>query len=81
MRQTSISLTLGLSLLAGAAHAETFEVRMLNGNEHGSMIYEPEHLIIEPGDTVKFKAAVKGHNAATIDGFIPPGGRAVQRQD
>ena len=59
--------------MAGLVHAETHEVKMLNRGPNGPMDYEPAYLVIEPGDTVKFLATVKGHNAATIEGFLPQG--------
>lgn len=62
-----------VSLIAFPALAETWEVKMYNRNEHGSMIYEPEYLKIAPGDSVKFVKTHPGHNAATIDGMIPEG--------
>ncbi|MCV2445878.1 pseudoazurin [Paracoccus sp. DMF] len=61
-------------LLPAAALAETHEVRMLNRNTTGPMPFEPEYLVIAPGDTVKFIAADPGHNAASIAGMIPEGG-------
>lgn len=61
------------ALLASPALAETHEVRMLNRNDHGSMVYEPQFLRIAPGDTVRFLPAQPGHNAATIDGMVPEG--------
>ena len=61
-------------LLPFAALAETHEVRMLNRNDKGPMPFEPDYLVIRPGDSVKFIAASPGHNAATIDGMIPGDG-------
>ncbi|MFC0342076.1 pseudoazurin [Paracoccus niistensis] len=61
-------------LLPFAAFAETHEVRMLNRNDSGPMPFEPDYLVIQPGDMVKFIAASPGHNAATIDGMIPSNG-------
>jgi pseudoazurin len=67
-------LTIGLCLgLAATAAAETHEVKMLNRNDTGSMVYELDFLAIAPGDTVKFIAATSGHNAATIGGMVPAG--------
>lgn len=62
-----------LLLTATVAQAETHEVKMLNRNDQGPMIYEPQHLTIAPGDTVRFLPTQPGHNAATIDGMIPKG--------
>ena len=55
------------------ASAETFEVRMLNKGDGGRMIFEPTALRIAAGDTVKFLATDKGHNAESIDGMMPEG--------
>lgn len=62
-------------LMPLSAMAEVHEVRMLNRNDTGAMPFEPDYLVIQPGDTVKFLAANPGHNAATIDGMIPEGAR------
>jgi pseudoazurin len=37
------------------------------------MVFEPAFLEIAPGDTVRFRAVDKGHNAASIDGMMPDG--------
>ncbi len=62
--------------LGGAATAETFEVKMLNKGEAGRMIFEPAALRVAIGDTVKFVAVDKGHNAETVKGMIPEGADA-----
>jgi pseudoazurin len=46
-------------------------VEMLNGNDTGAMVFEPDFLQVHPGDTVKFLATNRPHNAATIEDFIP----------
>ena len=61
-------------LLPLSAMAEVHEVQMLNRNDTGPMPFEPDYLVIQPGDTVKFLASTPGHNAATIAGMIPEGG-------
>lgn len=63
-------------LAASSAQAETHLVKMLNGNALGGMVYEPEFLTIAPGDTVKFLATQRGHNAASIAGFLPEGAQS-----
>lgn len=70
-----LRLSLLLCLFAFPAAAETFEVKMLNRNETGPMPFEPDYLVIKPGDTVKFIATDPGHNAATIAGMIPGDGK------
>ena len=57
--------------LAEAASAAEIEVKMLDKGTDGIMVFEPAMVKIEPGDTVKFVATVKGHNAETIKGMLP----------
>jgi pseudoazurin len=69
-----IAVALVVSLLAGApAAAETFKVEMRNRGEKGSMVFEPDFLALKPGDSIKFIATHKSHNAASIDGMVPEG--------
>lgn len=75
-----LRFALPLLCLAAPAMAEMHEVRMLNRNDTGPMAYEPDHLSIAPGDTVKFLATSKGHNAASIDGMLPEGAQPFKGQ-
>lgn len=68
--------TMGFALsavLAGTGYAETYEINMLNKGEAGIMVFEPGFLKIAVGDTVKFIAKDKGHNAEAIPEMIPEG--------
>ena len=58
---------------AGGAAAAEVEVKMLNRGIEGVMVFEPALIKVEPGDTVKFVATDKGHNAETIEGMLPDG--------
>jgi pseudoazurin len=60
---------------AGAASAAEVEVKMLNKGTEGVMVFEPALVKINPGDTVKFVAADKGHNVETVDAMVPEGGQ------
>jgi pseudoazurin len=62
-----------VALFAGPVFAEAIEVKMLNRGENGSMVFEPDFLALQPGDSVKFIATNKSHNAASIDGMVPDG--------
>lgn len=67
------------ALLGGAAFAETFEVQMLNkGSDGERMVFEPAFIQADPGDTVRFVAADKGHNAEINDGMLPEGAEAFK---
>lgn len=59
--------------MGGTAFAETHEVLMLNKGEGGTMVFEPAGLRIAVGDTVKFVATDKGHNAESIKEMVPEG--------
>jgi pseudoazurin len=63
---------LPLALPAGAAE---FEVKMLNKGAEGAMVFEPSLLKIAPGDTVKFLATDRMHNAESIAGMLPEGAK------
>ena len=53
--------------------AAEVEVKMLNRGTLGAMTFEPALVQIQPGDSVHFIAADKGHDAQSIDGMIPAG--------
>lgn len=57
--------------MAGGATAAEVEVKMLNKGAEGMMVFEPALIKVAPGDTVKFVATDKGHNAETIKGMLP----------
>jgi len=57
--------------LASSAVAAEIEVKMLDKGAEGMMVFEPALVKIEPGDSVKFIAASKGHNVESIKGMIP----------
>jgi len=72
MRKTMMLATVAvLMTMAGGAYAAEIEVKMLNKGAEGVMVFEPALVKITPGDTVKFIATDKGHNAETIKGMLP----------
>ena len=72
MRKVMTLATIAVLMsVAGAAMAAEVEVKMLNKGAEGLMVFEPALVKIEPGDTVKFVATDKGHNAETIKGMLP----------
>ena len=64
----------GLALTASPAAAKEHQVKMLNKGAQGLMVFEPAFIKIAPGDTVKFLATNKGHNAESVAGMAPAGG-------
>ena len=57
--------------ITGSAAAAEVEVKMLDKGAEGMMVFEPSLVKVEPGDTVKFIASSKGHNAESIKGMLP----------
>lgn len=66
-------MTAAAVMFASAAVAETYEIKMLNKGEEGSMVFEPAFVAAQPGDTVVFLPTDKGHNAEIIKGMFPEG--------
>lgn len=74
MLRTAVSGLALAVLMGGAAFAETFEVQMLNKGVDGErMVFEPAFIQAQPGDTIKFIAADKSHNAELNKGMHPDG--------
>ena len=71
MRKVLLGIA-ALAALTTAAAAAEIEVKMLDKGTEGVMVFEPALVRIEPGDTVKFIATQKGHNAESIKGMLPP---------
>ncbi|MCF4099956.1 pseudoazurin [Maritalea sp. P4.10X] len=60
-------------MVLSPAMAEEFEVKMLNKGEKGTMVFEPDFIAAQPGDTIKFVPTDKGHNVESIEGMLPAG--------
>jgi pseudoazurin len=69
---TLVTLVALGGLIAPALAAE-YEVHMLNKGDAGTMVFEPNFLAIQPGDTVTFVPTDKSHNVETIKDMIPEG--------
>ena len=61
--------------IATPAAAADHVVKMLNNGKAGMMVFEPALVTIAPGDSVKFVATDKSHNAETIKGMFPDGAK------
>ncbi|NDV85839.1 pseudoazurin [Aurantimonas aggregata] len=71
-------MAVGLAALAGLAAsaatvvAEEHVVEMLNRGDSGIMVFEPALVRAMPGDTVRFVPVDPSHNAASVEGMMPP---------
>ena len=68
-----------LALFAAAnAQAADHQVLMLNQGKDGAMVFEPGYLKVAVGDTVKFVAKDKTHNAESL--VVPAGAAPFKGQ-
>ena len=62
------------ALMGSGAYAETIEVQMLNqGSDGERMVFEPAFVQAAAGDTIRFVATDRGHNAEINDDMLPDG--------
>ena len=73
LKVVATSAVLIVLVPAAPAWANQWEVKMLNRGATGPMVFEPAFIKIAPGDSVKFVASDKSHNAESIPGLIPAG--------
>lgn len=66
-----------LKALAGS-HATVHEVQMLNKHpeDNERMVFYPDIVRAQPGDTIKFIATDRGHNSQSNDDMMPEGGES-----
>lgn len=79
-RRTTMTLmgaTAATALLGSAARATgtVHKVKMLNRNTDTkeSMVFSPDIIEAQPGDTIRFVAEDKGHNSVSYDDMLPEG--------
>jgi len=63
-----------IAVAASPAAAKEWRVAMVNRGADGTMDFTPAFLRIAPGDTVRFVAQDKSHNAESIRELTPAGG-------
>ena len=72
---------LKMAMAASAALAAEHEIKIKNTNGKGKfMVFEPDFLKVEPGDTVKFVVVDKNHNAEAITEVWPEGVEPLKGQ-
>ena len=77
------TLLLAAAALAVAilpATAADYQVKMLNKGAKGVMVFEPDLVKVQPGDTVTFLSTDPGHDAMSIPNMMPEGAEPFQGQ-
>lgn len=79
-RRTTMSLlgaTAATAMLPGGARATgtVHEVQMLNKHPDSNdrMVFHPDIVEAQPGDTIRFVSVDRAHNAVTYDDMLPEG--------
>ncbi|MGU3465971.1 pseudoazurin [Methylobacterium sp. C33D] len=72
LRPTLPVAALLIASIAGA-NASEVSIKTLNSGPGGMMVFDPAFVKIQPGDTVRFVPADKGHTAELIKGMAPEG--------
>ena len=69
------AFTLAAPTLIRAQTGTVHEVEMLNRNEETGdvMVFAPDIVRAEVGDTIRFLATDRGHNSVTVDEMLPEG--------
>lgn len=62
------------------ATAADVQVKMLNKGAKGMMVFEPDVVKVQPGDTVTFVATDPGHDAMSVPGMLPDGAQPFEGQ-
>lgn len=75
-----VALVAGVAMagFASTALAAEYQVLMLNKGAKGAMVFEPDFVQAAIGDTIRFVATDKSHNAETIKGMLPDGAAAFK---
>ena len=60
------------------ALAANVDVQLLNKGEMGSMVFQPDLIKINVGDTVTFLPTDKGHDVQSITGLAPAGAESFK---
>ncbi|PIO96641.1 pseudoazurin [Pleomorphomonas carboxyditropha] len=65
------AIAAALAFTLTAANAADVEVKMLNKGAKGVMVFEPDLIKIQPGDSVTFVSTDPGHDAMSIPSMLP----------
>lgn len=77
-----VRLVIAAAVVAGLAAtpalAANVDIQLLNKGDMGSMVFQPDLVKVNVGDTVTFEPTDKGHDVQSIDGMIPAGAAAFK---
>ncbi len=74
------AIAAALAFTLSAAEAANIEVKMLNKGAKGVMVFEPDLVKIQPGDSITFVSVNPGHDAMSVPGMLPDGAEPFEGQ-
>jgi pseudoazurin len=77
---TMLGLAVAL-VIANTGHGQAAEhvIKMLNKGPDGRlMVFDPEFVVAQPGDTIRVVAADQGHSVETMPGMWPEGASPIK---
>lgn len=81
MKRTILATAALTAFMLNGALAADHQVKMLNKNAKGEeMVFEPDFISANVGDTVTFLPTDAGHLAETMPGMLPPGAKSFMGQ-
>lgn len=75
LKKTMMAAAALTALMLNGAFAADHEVKMLNKGAKGAMVFEPDLIVAQVGDTVTFVPTNPGHLAESTPGMLPAGGK------
>lgn len=78
IKRTMFAAVALTALMLNGALAADHQVKMLNKGAKGEMVFEPDLVMAQVGDTVTFLPTDAGHLAQTTPGMLPAGGKQFQ---
>mgnify|MGYP000091351529 CR=1 FL=1 len=83
--RTCLALTLALSAGSAMAEQQAHQIHMMHQTSHVEVEditkmfrFEPDYLVIQPGDTVRFSGTVGEHTITSVARMLPEGAEEIE---
>lgn len=76
----AVAIAIATAAFAAPSFAADVTVKELNKGPDGFFAFSPDFVKINPGDSIDFVAADKGHDVQSVAGMIPAGAQPFKTQ-
>ncbi|WP_271272381.1 plastocyanin/azurin family copper-binding protein [Aliamphritea hakodatensis] len=83
--RSCLALSVALSASAAMAEQQAHQIHMMHQTSHVEVEditrmfrFEPDYLVIQPGDTVRFSGTVGEHTITSVSRMLPEGAKAIE---